>query len=216
VSAAHFASVVLDADSTLSGIEGIDWLAARRGAEVARTVVEQTDAAMRGTLPLERVYGERLAVVRPSTTDVDALAEAYVAAVAPGARAAIRELTAAGVRVVMVSGGVKQALLPLARHVGVAQSDVHAVDLRFDAAGGYAGFDATSPLTTSTGKRDVVAAAGLATPILAVGDGRTDVEMKPVVDRFMAYTGFVRRAAVVEVADGVLQSFEELVRLVLG
>jgi phosphoserine phosphatase len=171
---------------------------------------------MRGTLPLERVYGERLAVVRPSTADIDALAEAYIAAVAPGAAAAIQELTATGVRVVVVSGGVKQALLPLGRHVGIAQPDVHAVDLRFDDAGGYAGFDAASPLTTSTGKRDVVLAAGLASPILAVGDGRTDVEMKPVVERFMAYTGFVRRAAVVELADGALQSFEDLVRVVLG
>lgn len=216
MSAPRFASVVLDADSTLSGIEGIDWLAERRGNDVARTIAEQTDAAMRGTLPLERVYSERLAVVQPSTADVDALADAYVAAVAPGAAAAIRELIAAGVRVVIVSGGVKQALLPLARHVGVAELDVHAVDLLFDAAGAYAGFDATSPLTTSAGKRDVVHAAGLPSPILAVGDGRTDVEMKPVVERFMAYTGFVRRAAVVELADGVLQSFEDLVRLVLG
>ena len=33
---ARFASVVLDADSTLSGIEGIDWLAERRSAAMQR------------------------------------------------------------------------------------------------------------------------------------------------------------------------------------
>ena len=80
----RFSSVVLDVDSTLSAIEGIDWLAARRGPAVERLVAELTDRAMRGEIALDAVYGERLALVRPTRAEIDALAEAYVATMAPG------------------------------------------------------------------------------------------------------------------------------------
>ena len=84
----RFASVILDVDSTVAGIEGIDWLAERRGADVAARVVAMTDQAMRGELALDAVYGERLALIRPTREEIDALAQAYRAAVAPGAIAA--------------------------------------------------------------------------------------------------------------------------------
>jgi phosphoserine phosphatase len=61
-----FASVILDVDSTLTGIEGIDWLAEHRGADLGARVTELTDRAMRGEIALDAVYGERLALVRPS------------------------------------------------------------------------------------------------------------------------------------------------------
>src|SRR5262249_28185501 len=63
---ALFATVILDVDSTVAGIEGIDWLAQRRGPDVAAKIAQLTDDAMRGTLPLEAVYGARLDAIRPT------------------------------------------------------------------------------------------------------------------------------------------------------
>lgn len=85
----RYASVVLDADSTISGIEGIDWLAARRGAEVQRAVESLTAQAMDGEVPLESVYDRRLAVIGANADDMHALSAAYAATVAPGAGDAI-------------------------------------------------------------------------------------------------------------------------------
>jgi hypothetical protein len=48
-----------------------------------------------------------------------------------------------------------------------------------------------------------------------VGDGSTDLAMRPAVDRFVGFTGFVRRDVVVEQADALIQTFDELTRLVL-
>jgi phosphoserine phosphatase len=45
----RFASVFLDVDSTLCGVEGIDFLAQRRGPDVAARVTEATERAMRGS-----------------------------------------------------------------------------------------------------------------------------------------------------------------------
>ena len=212
----RFASVVLDVDSTLCGLEGIDWLAAQRTPDVADRIAELTDRAMAGDVPLDAVYGERLTIVRPERDDLAALAAAYVGALAPGAAASVRRLREAGVRVAIVSGGLREAILPLAAHLGVAPDDVRAVGLRLDDAGGYAGHDESSPLATADGKRGVIAALALPRPTLHVGDGATDLAARPAVDAFAAYVGFVRRAPVVAAADHVLADFAQLTELVLG
>jgi phosphoserine phosphatase len=210
-----FATVVLDVDSTVSGIEGIDWIAARRGPDVARQTAELTDRAMRGEIPLEQVYGARLARIRPGQSDLDALAAAYIESIAPGCAETVAAMRAAGVRVVLVSGGLRNAILPLASRLEVSGVDLYAVNVRLDAAGDYAGFDEASPLATSEGKGDVIASLSAARPILMVGDGMTDLAARDAVDRFGAFVGFVRRDAVVREADVVLASFAELASVVL-
>ena len=216
VGSAQFRSLVLDVDSTVSGIEGIDWLAARRGDLVSRRVSDLTQRAMQGNIPLEKVYGTRLAEIRPRREEVDELARAYVEALAPGAVETIARLRRSGVHVVLVSGGLRHALLRLSVALGLGPGDVHAVPVRFDALGAYAGYDASSPLTTADGKRQVVADLHLDSPIIAAGDGATDLAMRDVVDYFVAFTGFVTRANVVEKADAVVQSFADLERVVLN
>lgn len=210
-----FASVVLDVDSTLCGIEGIDWLSALRGPDVGARVAELTDRAMRGEIALDAVYGERLALVRPSRGDVVELGAVYIDSLAPDAADAIARLHAAAVRVVLVSGGLREAILPVAEQVGIADRDVHAVSVRFDREGAYAGFDETSPLATSSGKRAVVERLGLPRRILAAGDGATDLAIRPAVDAFAAYTGFIRREPVVAGADHSVDSFAQLLELAL-
>jgi phosphoserine phosphatase len=214
-----YASVVLDVDSTLCGIEGIDFLAARRGATVGAEIAAVTDRAMRGEIPLESVYGERLTIIRPTRADIAALAEAYRRAVSPGAPEAITTMRAAGVRVILVSGGIRQAIEPTARSLGFSAADLEAVSIAFDRGGDYAGFDTHSPLTTQHGKADVVGRAiadgRLLRRVLAVGDGSTDIAMAEAADTFAAYTGFARRAAVVSAAVFELRSFDELLKRVI-
>ena len=211
-----FASVVLDVDSTLCGIEGIDWLAERRGPDIGVRVAELTDRAMRGEIALDAVYGERLTLVAPTRDDIGALATAYVAALAPGVARALESLREAGRRVVLVSGGLREAIVPVAKSLGIPPRDVYAVSVRFTPDGAYAGHDASSPLTTAGGKRSLVASLALPRRILAVGDGATDLAMRPAVEAFAAFTGFVRRDAIVSEADLVIDSFDQLLDLVLA
>lgn len=211
-----FASVVLDVDSTLCGIEGIDWLAELRGSAIGARVSELTERAMRGEIALDAVYGERLVLVNPTRDEVAGLANVYLAALAPGATRAMRRWREAGRRIALVSGGVREAILPVARRLGIPDDDVHAVSVRFADDGTYAGHDIASPLATSTGKRTVVESLALPRRILAVGDGATDLAVRPAVDAFAAFTGFVRRDAVVSAADLVVDSFDQLTDLVLA
>jgi len=212
----RFSTVVLDVDSTLCSIEGIDWLAERRGADVAKRVSELTERAMRGELPLEDVYGARLSMVRPRREDVDALGRAYIETIAPGAVEAIARWRSNGVSVILLSSAIRHAILRLAQHVGLGPDEAYGVDVKFDAIGAWGGFDRTSLLTTTTGKREIVAKLDLPRPIIAVGDGSTDRAVRETSEAFAAFTGFVSRPTVVDGADYVVSSFDELSRVVLG
>ncbi len=190
-----YRSIVFDADSTLSAIEGIDELAGALRPQIE----ELTRRAMRGELALEAVYGLRLARIRPTRAAVEALGALYVERLTPGARELVAALRFLGKRVAIVSGGLRPALLPLARALELDERDVHAVELAFAPDGSFAGFDERSPLARSGGKRTEVERLledGRAAPLALVGDGSTDLEAAGAAARFVAFGGIVRRAEV--------------------
>ncbi|HEX6053788.1 MAG TPA: HAD-IB family phosphatase [Gemmatimonadaceae bacterium] len=198
----RFRTVLLDCDSTLSAIEGIDELAAHCREEVAAL----TDAAMRGRIALEDVYGRRLELVRPTRAAVDALGRKYVERLVPDARETVAALQAAGVDVRVISGGLLPAVRAVADAVAIAPDRVAAVDIRFSAQGEYAGFDAASPLAATGGKRVAIERWNVGRPAAMVGDGSTDLEARPVVDLFVAFAGVIERPAVVNAADVIIRA----------
>lgn len=210
-----FASVVLDVDSTVSGVEGIEWLASRRSPEIAGEVARLTTQATEGEISLESIYGARLERVLPTESEVAELAHFYERRLAPRAAEVITELRESGVRVVLVSGGIRQAVVPLGLRLGFTPAEVFGVHVSFHDDGTYAGYDNDSPLTTTAGKAMVVQRLYLPRPLLAVGDGITDLAARPSADAFAAFTGFAYRSAVVRGADHELSSFDQLLRLVL-
>ncbi len=200
----RFARVIFDVDSTLCAIEGIDELARWRGIDVTAL----TERAMRGELALEQVYAKRLALARPDAALLARLGRLYVRRLLPGMRALIAGLQRARIEVVLISGGLRPALLPLLDVLELPGSHLFAVDVRLDSRGRYAGFDERSPLVRADGKREVV--ARLAPPrgarvgkVLLVGDGSTDLAARPAVDAFCAFTGVAVRPKVVAKADHV-------------
>jgi phosphoserine phosphatase len=212
----RFATVVFDCDSTLSTLEGIEELAADHRDEVTAL----TEAAMRGELPLEAVYGQRLALVGPSRQRVDALGPRYVETLVPDARATVARLRTEGLEVRVLSGGLEPPVLHLAAELGIPDRHVAAVPVRFD-GDVYAGYDASSPLARAGGKRVVLErwrSAGMPGPVLLVGDGATDLEARPAVDLFVAYAGVVDRPAVTAAADVVIRepSLLAVVDIALG
>ncbi len=211
----RFNSVIFDVDSTLSAVEGIDWLAAQRGPEIEAWSTGLTERAMEGEIPIEAVYGERMRIVKPTLPEIQQLGKVYIERMATHAAETFAELRANDVEVIMVSGGLREAILPLARELGVNAENVYAVSVFFDQDGAYAGFDDASLLTRQSGKRTIVGQMDLKGPILAVGDGMTDCEIKSVVQGFAAFVGFMRREAVIERADYVVENFDQLRDLIL-
>lgn len=189
--------IVFDCDSTLSSIEGIDELGRVRGPEIFARVEAMTHDAMNGRLAVEAVFGERLRIIRPRAADVAAVGAQYIDTIEPTAVATLAALRSAGWTPIILSGGFRNAIRPLADHLGVAR--VEAVDLFFDAAGDYAGYDEAYPTTRSGGKPEVIRAlkAELApSRVVMVGDGVSDLETKPEVDLFIGFGRYVAREKV--------------------
>ena len=204
-----FRFVFFDVDSTLVTIEGIDVLGAGN-PEIA----ELTERAMNGEIALEEVYAKRLEIIRPSRADVEALGERYIASLVPGAAEAVAELRGRGVQVHLVTAGIAQAVQPLASHLGVPERAVHAVALRFNAAGDYEDFDRRSFLARSGGKELVVRDVRARTHGKAafVGDGASDLEAKPAVDLFIGFGGVHVRPKVKENAAVFAMTFDDVLK----
>lgn len=184
--------VLFDCDSTLSTIEGIDVLAERAG--VVDRVVPLTNAAMDGRLKLEEAYAARLDLIRPDVSTLAGIGQLYIDTRVAGAVEAIASLQRLGWQVHVVSGGIRQAVLVIARFLGVADDRVHAVDLLFDAQGHYAGFDTASPLARSGGKAVIARLLGAgAERLVMVGDGITDLEAAEAGAHVIGFGGVVRR-----------------------
>lgn len=197
-----FAAVYFDCDSTLSAIEGVDELLRWAPADLRADIAALTAQAMEGTLPLAEVYERRLRALAPRREQLDLVGQLYVARLVPHAREVVQALQSLGKHVGIISGGLLVPVQHVARHLGIADANVHAVPLLFDARGGYVDFDRRSPLWRNRGKIEVVRALPREHhPLAFVGDGITDAETRGHVARFIGFGGVVARPRVRELAE---------------
>jgi phosphoserine phosphatase len=192
--------VCFDCDSTLSKIEGIDELGRQSG--LYDELVALTNAAMNGELALEDVYGKRLSLIEPDKVQMDSLAELYIEEIVDGVEEVFSTLLAQGKQVHIISGGIRQAILPLAEKLGLSANHVHAVDVLFNADGSYKDFDRQSPLAKTGGKAVVCKEIQTGSASMTmIGDGKTDLEAKQAGAKVIGFGGVMKRDVVVEQAD---------------
>jgi phosphoserine phosphatase len=207
--------ICFDCDSTLSSIEGIDELARLRGPEAFASIRAMTEDAMSGRIALESVFGRRLEAIRPGRRDAEAVGRRYVDNAEPSAASTVAVLRGMGWTSVIVSGGFRQAIRPLADFLGVGR--IEAVDLFFAPDGSYAGYDASYPTTRSGGKAEIIRrlrAELVPERVVMVGDGASDLETVPVVDLFIGFGGFAAREKVRREAAAFVTSLSAVPGLV--
>jgi phosphoserine phosphatase len=206
--------LIFDCDSTLSSIEGIDELGRLRGAEIFKRVEEMTNEAMDGKIPVEAVFGRRLEIILPEAQHVAQIGQRYIDTIEPDAKNVIETARAAGWTPMIISGGFRQAIRPLADFLGIER--VEAVDLFFDAHGRYQRFDETYPTTRSGGKPEVVNRLRRElspSRVVMVGDGVSDLETKPVVDLFVGFGRYMAREKVRREAAAFITRLADLPRI---
>lgn len=195
-----FEIVCFDCDSTLSRIEGIDECAKRVGLGVE--MAKLTEAAMNGELPLEAVYQKRLELIRPDQQAIKEIADLYIAEIVDGVVEVFQTLQHQQKQLHIISGGLRQAILPLARLLNLPEAQVHAVDIYFHADGSYRDFNQDSPLA-KTGGKAVICQQLSSQPetMVMVGDGKTDLEAQQVGVKVIGFGGVVERKIVADHAD---------------
>lgn len=200
-----FTHIVFDADSTLS-IEGLDVLAARRGMSEQITAI--TEQGMNGG----HFYGglmRRLDLLRPTEEDMQWLAHQYIEGLVLGARETVGALHALGKEVRIVSGGFMQAIEPMAHELEIAPEHVYANTMWLTNEGRFCGFDPDNELAHTGGKPRLLKQLQLEGPVVNIGDGSTDAEIKTegISERFVLFAGLTpARESVIPAADVVVET----------
>lgn len=196
----RFDAVCFDFDSTLTRLEGIDELARRAGIE--RDIAPLTALAMDGIVALDEIYSRRLDILKPDRTAISWLGARYVEEMVSGADATVEALRQIGVAVYIISGGLREAILPLAAKLGVLPECIHAVSIEFTGDGHFKDFHRASPLVTSDGKAVVCRALFRNHRSIAlVGDGSSDLAAKKSGAYVIGFGGVVTREIVRREAD---------------
>ncbi len=207
--------IIFDCDSTLSSIEGVDELARVAGEEATQEIEKMTEQAMEGTISLESIFAKRLEIIQPSASNVSKVGQLYIDTVEPSAKQVITTLKNRGWTPIILSGGYRQAIEPLADYLGV--EFIEAVDLYFNQDGSYRDFDRNYPSTRNGGKPEVVKSLKdkySPSKIVAVGDGVSDLESKPVIDMFIGFGRYAVREKVKQEADYFINDLQEIVSLI--
>nr|WP_312780336.1 phosphoglycerate dehydrogenase [Brevundimonas sp.] len=209
---------IFDFDSTLVRIETLEALAdialsdapdaAAKKAEIAGL----TDQAMTGQVDFGTALRRRLELLALTRGHVETLTDRILDEAGASIRRNVDFFERHAERVYILSGGFREVIAPLAARLGVAADHVLANDLIYDDEGRVTGVDEANPLSRDNGKPEVIKALNLAGPVVMVGDGWTDAEVKlaGAADRFYAFTEVVSRQKVIEVADATAASLDEV------
>ncbi len=207
--------IVFDCDSTLSSIEGIDELARVKGDDIFDQVAALTHAAMNGEVALDEVFSRRLAIIQPDQKSCAEIAQLYIDMIEPTAVDTLNALREKGYTPIILSGGFKILIEPLAKLLGIEQ--IEAVPLNLDKDGNYISFDASYPTTYNGGKPEIINMLKQqhgATEIIMVGDGVSDLETKAHVDKFIGFGRYTPRDKVKAEANYFVYSLADLLSIV--
>lgn len=211
----HDKIIIFDCDSTLSSIEGVDELARVAGEEATQEIEKMTAQAMEGKITLESIFAKRLEIIQPTIDSVSEVGKLYIDTVEPSAKQVISNLKNQGWTPIILSGGYRQAIKPLADYLDI--EFIEAVDLYFNEDGSYKDFDRNYPSTRSGGKPEVIKSLHnkySPTKIVAVGDGVSDLESKPVLDMFIGFGRYAVREKVKQEADYFITDLQEILSLI--
>ncbi len=209
---------VFDFDSTLVRIETLEALADLALAGVADAATTRaeigrlTDQAMAGEIGFGDALRRRLALLPLTRDHVLALADRILDEGTPSVRRNLRFFQDHADRIVILSGGFREIIAPVAERLGVPAERLLCNDLTYDAGGRVTGVDDANPLAHADGKSKALATLNLTRPLVMVGDGWTDAEVRlsGAADRFYAFTEIVRREPVVAAAYAEVRSMDEL------
>lgn len=112
----------------------------------------------------------------------------------------------------MISNGFKEYITPIVTELGIKEDHIYANELLFDHAGKVIGFSEDNPLSKDGGKAEVIRKLDLDGDIYVIGDGHNDYEIKAagLANKFYAFTENVSREKVMQKADHIAPSLEEV------
>ena len=215
-------SLVLDFDSTLVQVETLPLLAKLvlsnnpHKEEVLSTLQEISAACHRGELSITVFLKKFLELTSPITKEhLTAFASSLRPLITKSFLENQKFLHDYRDQIYVVSANFSDVMVPVCTNLGLLEKHVYGNIVVFDETATVIGFDEDNVLLYENGKRQLIELLKLEHPIVVLGDGRTDLEIKSkgVADIFCAFTENVRRELIVSKADYECTTFDEFLSL---
>jgi len=207
---------IFDFDSTLVTVESLDELAAYalKGRPDRLQIIDHieriTNLGMSGKIKFDESLRLRLKLFSASREHVEKVIALLMDNVSPSVWINRDWFVNNSDRIYVISGGFKDYILPVAKRLGLKENHVFANKFLYDQSGIIIGYDKANLLCQPEGKVKQVAKLNLPKPIIVIGDGSTDHEIRKhgQAELFCAFTETILRPNVVAGADKVFSSFE--------
>ncbi len=209
---------IFDFDSTLVTLESMDEL-----ARIAMSNLEDkdermikleeiTNLGMLGEINFRDSLDRRLALFTLTNEDIKKVVRLLSTSISPSVWANRQWFENNSNRIYVISGGFEECILPITNCLGILGKNVFANSFIYDGTGNITGYNPTRPTSENKGKVTQIRKLDLPRPIIVIGDGYTDYEIKQQgeADLFYAFTETVDRPSINILADKVLSSFQPL------
>ena len=208
---------IIDFDSTFVKVEALDLLAeiALKKDPARKTKLEKikslTGLAMDGKITFADSLKQRLALINCGKAEIEVLIKKLRKEVTRSITNNADFFRQNSDEVIIISGGFKEYIIPVAEKFGIKPENVYANTFLFDKNGMITGYDTSGHLCKANGKVKQLKALKLKVRLVVIGDGHTDYELKQsgLIDKFYAFTENIERESVMKKADHVTPSFDE-------
>jgi D-3-phosphoglycerate dehydrogenase len=209
---------IFDFDSTFIKVEALDVLCeviyqdSTAGIQILNEIQRLTNLGMEGKLSLKESLTSRIQLLQANRdhlgTTIDELKKKVTASVIRN-RAFFKQHRD---NIYIISNGFKEIIIPIVQEYGIKPEHVLANTFKFDHDGKIIGFDEKDELCENQGKVKKIKSLNLKGEAIMIGDGYTDYETLEggAVSKFFAFTENVSRKIVVDKADRIAPSLDEI------
>lgn len=213
--------IIIDFDSTFISKESLDMLAEaclkkhKNRHKIIKQVQTITDQGMSGKIDFRDSLDKRIKLIKATKNDVVKVSKSLTQIVSQSFSKNKKFITDNREKIFFISGGIKEMLLPVLMNFKVRESHIFGNEFIYNSDEEVIGFDINNPLASEDGKVKIIETIFLKGEVHVIGDGYNDYLLKKSgkVSSFYAFTENVYRKEVCDVADKILGSFDEYVKI---
>ncbi|MFK6999734.1 phosphoglycerate dehydrogenase [Flavobacterium oreochromis] len=209
---------IFDFDSTFIQVEALDELSVivhgktNAAQKILSAIQEITNLGMEGKITLKESLFKRIQLLQAHRDHLEELIKELKGKISTSVIRNKNFFKLHKEEVYIISNGFKEIIVPIVQEFGIKPQNVLANTFEFDHQGKIVGFDQKDELCENKGKALKIQSLNFEGEVIMIGDGYTDYETLQygVVSKFYAFTENVRRQVVLDLAEKIAPSLDEI------